>query len=343
MIITKKLKNGIVSEKYYTLAEKEAFKELLQKTNGLTTLPTSKDPRDVIRFNKFARDFALYSVGKKDKFDKENAKELLKSVGLDKYSNIVDKMVDKYSNKKALIRLAKLKDAGKIPFGNPENVKNICSDLMNSSAKYANQAYDEIDNKNINGDFPKSQNLFNSLKKEAENNGYIVTTRDDSNSSYVSYADRNINMLPKEGDNFATLAHELGHAKTKQDNVAGYDLLDTLGRFRKIGVGKKNDGDWHKFPVNCYRVVNDTNPITNKFNGYKGILDSKNMTLQMMAKHLLQLANENSASTHGLAVLKKLGASPEQIKEAEKDMNLHFGTYLHSGVNQSAFFKKNEY
>lgn len=99
------LSQAALKQKLYTRGEKEALKQLYKKTNGFRDITKlwNGNPRDVVRFNKFASDFRnVYNTGNKKAFDRENAKELLKNLGLDKGAKEVDHVLDKYTNKKSL-------------------------------------------------------------------------------------------------------------------------------------------------------------------------------------------------------------------------------------------------
>lgn len=135
----------IIRQKQYTRAENKALLELYKLTEGGVKLPGGSSARDMFRFNKFSGDLKNLALGNKKDFDIENAKELAKNIGITD-PNIVEKMVNKYTNKRALVRL--------------KNQKNLNNSTLNQEK--LNKLADKL-SKNSEESLQKNNDLFQKL------------------------------------------------------------------------------------------------------------------------------------------------------------------------------------
>lgn len=95
-----------LKRKLYTRGEKQALREIFRATKGFREFPKTGNPKDVLRFQKFIRDLNAFRITSDKKvIDRENAKTLLQNAGLTKSASEVDHIIDKYTNKRALVRL----------------------------------------------------------------------------------------------------------------------------------------------------------------------------------------------------------------------------------------------
>lgn len=98
-----------IKQRLFTRGEKRAFRELYKATKGFKKMPKTKNPRDVLRLKRLAKDFKRYSLGDIKNIDVDNAKELLNNAGLHQTANELEHVINKYSNKRALVRLKNIK------------------------------------------------------------------------------------------------------------------------------------------------------------------------------------------------------------------------------------------
>ena len=310
--------------KRFTRAERDAWKEFYKRTYKIATdrkgnvvqrlniLPGSKNPRDAVRFNRLAVDLRNLSRGDKRNFDKENAKTLLNNVGLSKLSGQLDHMVDKYTNKRALARLARIKDINPNYGSTIKKDKNKINKIL---IKLNERGFDQNkyskDKMDLLEDLIKSDPKVNKqLIKEsyklgvpvgrtplhyAENyNSYYKFNPneiygDPHQSNFQRYigGDRRESVKIKLGRraNNSTLAHEIGHARSYLSSAPT----------KNNGIGKSNK-DSVIYSVRGY----------NKFSEGKDLIRRGNKTFRYISDDLSRLAEENSANAYGGALLKKV-------------------------------------
>lgn len=297
-------------QKEFTRAERAAFRELYRKSlvqlptgsKGLA-LPTTNNPRDVIRYNQLAVDLRNLSRGDKKGFNRENAKTLLNNAGLPKLAGEVDHMVDKYTNKRALARLKRLKDRNP-NFGRPTNDLSFgqkqarLKNHYNKAVKQSEEGWKAI---NLHQSISKSDPRIRSgLLKESYKLGIPVTRNStlfqDVVGKYQRYemdpfnsqfAVQNLNLgngisrprtgiiLGRNADNMV-FAHEIGHARSYLSPVS----------------------------VNNVPIPND--PRFNVRSDGKYFLRENNTAFKNITDSLATLAEENSANAYGRALLNKV-------------------------------------
>ena len=257
--------------KRFTRAERNAWRDFYKKTyriatdkNGnvvqrLNILPSSENPRDAVRFNRLAVDLGNLSRGDKRNFDRENAKTLLNNVGLSKLSGQVDHMLDKYTNKRALARLARIKDInpnyGSTIEGNKDKINNILIKLNKRGIDQQNYGSNKMD---LLEDHIKSNpRVHKELLKESYKLGVPVgrTPIDfaENYNSHYRFNPKEIYGNPHQSSfqryiggrgrrefvkiqlgraaNDSTLAHEIGHARS----------YITSTPTKNNGIGKSNE------------------------------------------------------------------------------------------------------
>lgn len=314
--------------KRFTRAEKAAWKDFYKKTykivtdkNGnvvqrLNVLPSSKNPRDAVRFNKLAVDLGNLSRGDKKIFDRENAKTLLNNVGLSKLSGQLDHMVDKYTNKRALARLARIKDINPnygstvnkdkdkinkilIKLNNRgfdqkkygKNKMDLLEDLIKSNPKIQNQLIKESHRLGV----PVGRTPL--LFAEDYNNYYKFHPNeiygDPHQSSFQRYVKKDrrepvkIQLGRKAND--STLAHEIGHARSYLSSAPT----------KNNGIGKSTNEDpfihpdWGSWGLG-------------KRSKGKRLIRGGNRLFVNISNDLSRLAEENSANAYGGALFKKV-------------------------------------
>lgn len=319
----------ITEERQYTRAEKQAFLELYKATGGLRHLPKGSSPRDVHRFNKFATDLKKMSLGDYKGFDRENAKQLLENTGLHKSASQVDKMIDKYTNKRALARLSRMKNrkGNEIDYDGIRPLFNKSSKIMNKGASISDEskaAFDKMHEINK----PDSASIDKLTKYAKKNDIDVVRTSNhpDFSSKYDSmietmpdmsktlegadgkkYVGRVIqNTGALEGD----LAHEIGHVKTY-----------------KSATGKE---------LKKLRNLETTTPqLFNRNSRGKAFLDDKSLAFQKTTDKIVDVANENSATAYGNALLKKM-RSP-RLKMNEENLGHSLSSYMGAAANHGGY------
>ena len=317
--------------KRFTRGEKEAFKEIYKATGGFRHLPQGGGARDVLRFNKFATDLRQLAEGNSKAFDRENAKGLLNNVGLTKSAGQVDKLVDKYTNKRALARLRRMKNKGLLFRDTKEGER------YTAASKISLNGRDEFNknSKKLVEDLRNGQGhdkkIVKKIKSSAKKRGIKVRSNPNiretkqGESSAEFYIDNTTGKrIPGkriDGNNYYELAeyhpkanegiisHEVGHIRTNL-SPNGVSLLKS-------------------------RQDDEIKDILKSGNDYSN-LGSKNKTLQEVAKNISEIADENSASSYGLANLKRLGVSKDKLKELKKSTDTALGTYIGLGVERSA-------
>ena len=293
--------------KRFTRAEREAWKEFYKRTynpsNWTNSLPFTKNTRDVLRFNKLANDLRNLSRGDKKGFDRENAKILLSNAGMSKLSGQVDHMIEKYTNKRALVRLARLKNRN-INYGtNPDKTKinSILSKIYNRGTSQINLANNVSDN--FQNSIKRNPKVHHELIKESHKLGVPVQYR-----TPIFYAEGYRDGLENYGGMFQRgtldprkyrpraaivlgtkandpiLAHEIGHVRSELSPVPIKKSELPIPNFR---VGQWNDLNYTS--LRGKEFLKDSNEIL------RGISDK-----------VSTLADENSANMYGTALFKKV-------------------------------------
>ena len=315
---------AIYKIKRFTRAERNAWRDFYKKTykravdkNGnvvqrLNILPSSENSRDAVRFNRLAVDLGNLSRGDKRNFDRENAKTLLNNVGLSKLSGQLDHIVDKYTNKRALARLARIKDInpnyGSTVGRDKDKINNILIKLNNrgfDQKKYGKDKMDLLEDLIKSNPKVQSQLIKEShrlgvpvgrtplLFAEDYNNYYKFHPNeiygDPHQSSFQRYVKKDrrgpvkIQLGRKAND--STLAHEIGHARSYLSSAPT----------KNNGIGRSNK-DSVIYSVRGY----------DKFSEGKDLIRRGNKTFRYISDDLSRLAEENSANAYGGALLKKV-------------------------------------
>lgn len=312
-----------LKRKLYTRGEKQAFLELYKATRGFKQLPKGSSPRDVIRFNKLATDIKKLSMGDVKGFDRENAKTLLNNVGMPKSAAQVDKLIDKYSNKRALVRLSKIKNTkdNNIDYDSILPQYNKSTKLMKKGADIkdlSGQSFEvehvvrKPDNKTIKEltKYARDHDI-DVIRKSSDPyfhsnyDSYIETMPDMSKSivgtggkKYVGKVTLNTGALEED------LAHEIGHVRTYKSKI-GKEIKKVRGKRPQL-INRNSRG--------------------------KAYLDDKNLAFQYIADDLVNVANENSATAYGNYILRKIRSGEKLNEEAQKAA---LSGYLGTAVNSA--------
>lgn len=192
MAIYKIKRFSTVEQREFTRAEKEAFLELYKKTKGLKQLPKGVSPN---RLCQFAVDLKKMSLGNAKDFNRENAKTLFQNAGMSKMANQVDKMIDKYTNKRALVRLARLKNrkGNEVDSKAARPVYNKSLSLLRKGAKIREEAMENFDNlhKTNKPDSKAIKYLINYAKKND-----IDVVRSSNHPDFSSKYDSFVETMP---------------------------------------------------------------------------------------------------------------------------------------------------
>ena len=306
-------------QKEFTRAEKAALKELIRKSsqNGgsIYTLPKTENPRDIVRYNKLAIDLRNLSRGNKKGFDRENAKTLLNNVGLPQLANQVDHIVDKYTNKRALARLARLKSRninygnnGQFDFSTNRRLQKIGKKGLDQRSLGLENiiSYQERlkSNPKIKNELIKESYRLGVPVKRLGPFGDRLLELEPYNSSFTrselilpnGKKHKRVGIVLGSYANDGVLAHEIGHARS---------YLSPFSVERNLPVG--------------------TVKINRYDNGGKYFLSDKNNLFQKAADHVATLAEENSANGYGRALLNKVHRKmkiPQPTKPGTKYVNL---------------------
>lgn len=321
-------RKAVEEQREYTRAEKQAFLEFYKTTGGFKHLPKALKPSDTNQFNQFAVDLKKMSLGNAKAFNRENAKTLLQNAGMPKMAGQVDKMIDKYTNKRALVRLARLKNrkGNEIDYNSIEKPYKKLSKILNKSADNHDEAAARYDRLHENRSAIPNKRAIRKLDEFAKENNINVLKVDSSptsgskygssietrpNGEFVRGSDGKdysaqifLNKKASEGE----YSHELGHYFT-------YKLSPVGAEMRNL----KNSGT----PQMFHRVTRG-----------KTFLDDRNEAFQVMSNHVFNIANENSANNYGKALLKVLNENPSENSEAQSDAAMQ--TYIANGANKSA-------
>lgn len=309
--------------KLFTIGEKRAFLELYKATRGFKQLPKGSSPRDVVRFNKLATDVKRLSMGDVKGFDRENAKTLLNNVGMPKSASQVDRLIDKYSNKRALVRLSKIKNTkgNNIDYDSILPQYNKSTKLMNKGADIAERADFSF---NVEHALRKpNQGSITELTKYAKKHNIDVVRKPNDpyfHSSYDSY----VETMPDMSKSIVGTGGKKYVGKVVLNTRASEDdLAHEIGHIRtfKSKVGKE-----------LRKVRGETPQLLNRTSRGKAFLDDKNLALQQISDNLITVANENSANSYGSSLLKKIGSGKTLNKKFRENV---ISNYLGTAVNKS--------
>ena len=314
--------------KRFTRAEKEAWKEFYKRTYNpvkqadgtyrrMNYLPSTNNPRDVFRFKRLGADLQNLSKGDKSTFDREGAKILLNNAGMPKLAGQVDHIIDKYTNKRALARLARIKNISLSRKTTDEGLKSIDKqnstllklfergkdqairsgkelDTLSATSKKDPRVRNELINESYKLGVPISYTPLHYNPKTDKidpNNAFFSISRVITDSGEWSRPRVGI-VLGRQSNDNNTLAHELGHAKSYISSLSTpYPITSKKGPYiNSLGIGRKFD----YFPG-------------------KSFIEQGNHVFQKMANNISTLAEENAANARGHAILnkihKKLGVS----------------------------------
>lgn len=312
--------------KRFTRAERDAWKDFYKRTYKIATdrktgkvvqrlniLPSSKNPRDAVRFNRLAVDLENLSRGDKRNFDRKNAKTLLNNVGLSKLSGQLDHIVDKYTNKRALARLARIKDInpnyGSTVKRDKDKINKILIKLNErgfDQRKYGSNKMDLIEdliksNPKVQKQLIKESHRLGVpvgrtplLFAENYNNYYKFHPNEIYKNPHQSSFQRYVNGDRREPvkiqlgrkANDSTLAHEIGHARSylssapTKNNGIGKPTNEEPFIYSSWGNGKSSKG--------------------------KNLIRRGNRLFMNISNDLSRLAEENSANAYGGALFKKV-------------------------------------
>ena len=312
-------------QKEFTRAEKAAFREIYKATGGLRYLPKTASVRDVQRFNKLSTDLRHLSLGNSSKFDRENAKQLLLNSNMPISASQVDSLIAKYTNKRALARLSRIKnrkgtnidvDAIRKPYYMSSKIMNRGADVKEAADEAFNQMHDAYkpDPKMIKKltRYAKKKDIkVERLPNHPNFNGkfdsFVETMPDMSKTIEGKYIGRIVqNTGALEGD----LAHEIGHIRTFKSRT-GKEIKKFRGR--------------PEYPQLIRRTSRG-----------KAFLDDKNYTFQKTANNIIGIANENSATAYGNALMKRLNSTSLVKRPSRMRINAETQSHALSGyIGQS--------
>lgn len=342
-----KVKRFSIESRSFTRAEKQAFRELYKRTNGFRNLPTSSNPRDVFRFQRLTDDLIDLSQGKVKNLDRENAKTLLKNLGLDKSAGQVDKVIDKYTNKRALARLGKRK------------LDIDGDDMVALESKYPSSSLKDKNSKVFN----VFDNRQSSIVKDARDPEYLSSKflrsiskpNKDAMEKMDDYASKlgvEVARNPNESNSFYGIKAALSPDKRRVLDVKGKVILgnDTneaiygheLGHHRSsIKRIKSMDMDDIESKVTRNRTkrprINTKDKSTGAVIPYKEAIRNRNNDLRELSENLSTIAEENAASSYSLARLKRMGSSEEDMRRYKKELNSALDTYINAARNKMRY------
>ena len=299
--------------KRFTRAEKEAWKEVYRNLvhgdlfkgdkRNYFFINNTKNPRDLFRAQKLAIDLHGLSEGNKKGFDIQNARTLLTNAGMPKMAGQVEKLVDKYTNKRALVRLKRLKDRGEFFDKSDYSFDKLINrgsqqfnkgeSIMNDYQKYLPRKSKEMDKL-----IRYSQNKLKVPVKFEYNPSEL-----NPNQSYMigySLNDRNNRTVGEilggrvvlgKNANEGILAHELGHARA-YEGPYGSDLKRVSTVFSPLSPFRRMTSDGKVF------------------------LKQKNTTFRTAADQFAAYINEKSANHYGHSILKKAKVDPDIINKS---------------------------
>ena len=339
----------ILRQKPYTRAEREALKELLLKTRGFQRLPNGArmNARDVARFDKLAGDVLLWAKkGRKPNgVDLENARTFLEHADLGKSPKELERIAKKYSNKRALARWQRLKDLHPERGVNGISPERYARIQNNSSMKNLDIVENVAETSRVKR---SDHNLLNNLAKDAKkNNVSVIRTNDDNlgNSMAVSLKgtrkllkERNLgfdeafdmsDLSKKSAKKFKSLVNSDADRLVILNKSAGPGIFaHELGHHRTLS---SPSGEY----LDLARKVEDLPGKALKHHNKVNVLHKR---ASAIGDSLGTVANESSATSYGLAKLKKHGATPEQLKKISADLGTDgtLGTYVNGGKSSAA-------
>lgn len=351
-----KVKRFSIESRSFTRAEKQAFKELYKKTNGFRNLPTSSNPRDVFRFQKLTDDLIDLSQGKVKDLDRENAKTLLKNLGMDKSASQVDKVLDKYTNKRALARLGKKKvdiDGENIVADRSIDPSVLVKDKnskvfdvfdLRNRAKIVKDTIDpeEAASKALESVGKPNKDFMSKMDDYASKLGVDVVRDTNEPGSFYFIKDSVMSsdgrrvkdlkggVLLGKHSNEAVYGHELGHHRSSGKRLKSMDIDDigykvTRSIIKGPGIDFIDKGTGANIP-------------------YKKAIHASNYRLGELGRNLSTIAEENAASSYSLARLKKMGASKEELSRYKKETDSALGSYINlARINMKSGVSPNSY
>lgn len=302
------LSQAALKQKLYTRGEKEALKQLYKKTNGFRDITKlwNGNPRDVVRFNKFASDFRnVYNTGNKKAFDRENAKELLKSLGLDKGAKEVDHVLDKYTNKRAWARWNKT--------AKPEKIKD--KDILRDVKKTAGVLTD-LEDKRVNFNGFEIPAKLKREDKELQEKAFEHINKDKKVRRTVLGAEN----FPVNDPALNSHVNKLKNSKRTDILLDNYSAADINHEHGHV-IDMRQSGN-NNYEQNAKRLLG--HPKLNK--NHKAVADVQKRS-GMLANIGSYISRENSAANRSLSRLKADGASKEYMDIANKREKLGLGTY----------------
>jgi hypothetical protein len=296
-------------QKEFTRAEKRAMRELHRKiyvpgglgNPGSFTLPQTSSTRDVLRFNKLGLDLLNLSAGNSKSFDRKNAKTLLQNAGMPLMAGQVDHLVDKYTNKRALVRLKRLKERNPNWGVSSENIPS--EKRLRRTSKAMRETLGGVKERMIDyqNNNPRDREIMLDMMKTSRKDFQtpvqnikkyygdpegryvdhcIYPILDDYRKPTKAIGGRiNLGYRANEG----VLAHEMGHAKSLLYAPYGQETL----------ISQANNTSWGGFKSPLGK--------RNKSN----IIGIANSNLGDLSSNILTLSQENSANRYGNNILKK--------------------------------------
>ncbi len=306
MAIYKIKRFSTIGQREFTRAEKEAFLELYKKTKGLKQLPKGVSPN---RLCQFAVDLKKMSLGNAKAFNRENAKTLFQNAGMSKMANQVDKMIDKYTNKRALVRLARLKNrkGNEVDPKAIQPIYNKSLSLLRKGAKIREEAIEGFDNLHkTNKPDPKAiKYLINYAKKND-----IDVIRSSNHPDFSSKYDSFVETMPDMSKTIKGSGGKNYIGKVTQNTGAlESDLAHELGHIKvfKTKVGKK---------IKQLRGLSNKTPqLFNRQSRGKAFLDDRSLVFQNVADNVLNVSNENAASIFARPLMKMSKSRQEMGRE----------------------------
>lgn len=331
----------ILKNKTFTRAEKEAIKELLLKTRNLTKLPSGTNLKrgHSQRLGNMAADLKEWvHTGKRP--DTENMKEVLNQWGLPKGAAVTDKVIDKYSNKRAIARLERMRNNGVNGFGPrvdwgkvDKNIERYYKGCISNCDRLKVKESDiaRLDRENKKGNAALNKKLKRQLR--AENILQVNLPSGEIHGTIYGRRSSNGNILPVDpssigvdvnngiisryryirpshmiGSNAVILTPKNAHPSSGFHELGHYKFCKTpAGKRTILAEFKENNPD---------RLKNHV--LARKISG----------NIEDASSGLLNLADENGASEQAMIGLIKNGASKEKLRESRDILKKCGETYL---------------
>ena len=343
----------ILKNKSFTRAEKEAIKELLYRTRGLRKFPegTNLKRGHSQRLGNMAADIEEWvNTGKKPNI--ENMKEVLSQWGLPKNAAAIDKIIDKYSNKKAIARLERMRK-GKFEPSFTYDEKKM--EKMGKRAEEVQKRF-KIGNTKL-GKLPETKedaSLSRKLKKRIKSEQIpVITVKPKDNrrgSTYATISPQSFSSKLKLKERIAGINGAInmrsGRAITpkmestlkksiKKDSNKPIIVLPTKSH-PAPAYHEKGHIDFANTPAGKrVEYGNISNALARlskpSINSTKHPTAGKiNNQIHSISDSLSVLAHENGASEHAIRDLIKNGASKEKLRESMDILRAGGNTYLDS-------------